>query len=124
MSSPDLSTQIKQILTEYTDDIKAGIEESAIIIGDEAVKKLKQISPEKTGKYKKGWTKSITNAPTFVKVVVYNRTASQLTHLLEFGHALSNGKRTKAIPHIKPTEAESVKRFEEEIKNVIRNGGK
>lgn len=46
----------------------------------------------------------------------------RLAHLLEYGHALRNGERTRAFPHIKKNEERAAERLEKEIKEVIRRG--
>lgn len=50
----------------------------------------------------------------------YNKKYYRLTHLLEFGHATRNGGRTKAIPHIRPTEDKYREKFVEELERKIR----
>ena len=56
---------------------------------------------------------------------MHNATDYQLTHLLEFGHAINGGtKRVKAIPHIEPAKENAVETFVQEVEKVIREAGK
>ena len=50
------------------------------------------------------------------------RKAGNLTHLLEFGHCLRNGGRTRAMPHITPAEEKGIEQLEKQIERSIRNG--
>lgn len=73
------------------------------------------------GSYAKGWTtKNGKKVKDMYSKVAYNKKYYRLTHLLEFGHATRNGKRTKAIPHIRPTEEKYKKEFVEELERKIR----
>lgn len=81
-------------------------------VGKEAAKKLRATSPvnekgKKSGLYAKGWTYEKGKKYRGKSVgVVRNKTAPQLTHLLEYGHPLvRNGKvvgNVDAIEHIRP----------------------
>ena len=43
--------------------------------------------------------------------------------LIQYGHATKNGGRTRAFPHIQNVEEEIKNKFEQKVKEVIRNGG-
>ena len=110
-----------KVLENYNDDISEVVEKVANKVGKEAVEELKNTSPKGTRKeYAKGWRlkKDKLGKNRYI-VKVHNKTDYQLTHLLEFGHATRNGRRTKAQPHIRPTEEKFSKKFEEEIKKEI-----
>ena len=93
-------------MADILDDVKKGAEEALnkgiASTSKESVQKLKNTSPKKSGKYAKGWAVKKDND----KTTVYNKTAYQLTHLLENGHVVRNKKgvygRTRPIKHIKP----------------------
>lgn len=111
----ELGKAIQSIVDEYSDEAQKVVEETLPKVGKDAVKELKKKSPKKTGKYAKGWKSKIESDRLGSKVVVYNKTSYQLTHLLEKGHANRGGGRTEGIPHIKPTEDKVV----EEALNMI-----
>lgn len=106
MSSLDLTAQINRILTEYGDEVRADLVESVEATSAEAVKKLKATSPKRSKKksYASGWKAEQENQRTGVAATIHNKNKPGLTHLLENGHALRNGGRAKAFPHIKPVE--------------------
>lgn len=68
--------------------------------------------------YNKGWTTSeVTKKNHKISVVVHNKTKYQLTHLLEKGHALVNGGRARAFPHIEPV---AEKAEDELLDNIMK----
>ena len=116
----DLSKQILKALESYSDDISEVVEEVSNKIGKEAVNEIQQTSPKKRGSYAKGWKlKKDKLGKGRYSVKIYNKTDYQLTHLIEFGHATRNGKRTKAIPHIRPVEKKYSEKYEKELKNKL-----
>ena len=119
---PEVFAQaVKDYLEIYVEDIGESVEETSNQIGKEAKDELKQTSPKKTGRYAKGWTiKKDKKKKNYYAIKIHNKTDYQLTHLLEFGHATRNGRRTKAIPHIRPVEEKYKKEFEERLKDKIR----
>ena len=114
---------VQNYLEIYVEDIGEIVEETSNAIGKEAKEELKQKSPQKTGKYAKGWAVGKDRKKkNYYVVKVHNKTDYQLTHLLEFGHATRNGSRTKAIPHIRPVEEKFKEKFEHDLKEKIRRG--
>lgn len=116
-----LASEIAKGLEEYNQSVTDGIKEAVEKVSKNAESRLKATSPKNRGKYAKGWTSvnSYEDRRTKRKTV-YNKRDYQLTHLLEKGHALRNGGRSKAIVHIKPVEEAMIEEFEKEIKGVIR----
>ena len=125
----ELQNVLKDYLENYVEDITEDVEEKTDTLTKEAVNELKQISPRGHGArktpYYKGWRrqKGRENKGKYT-VKIYNGTNYQLTHLLEFGHATRNGGRTRAIPHIRPTEEKYSKLYEKQITTVIRRRSK
>lgn len=67
--------------------------------------------------YSKGWRlKKDKLGKNRYSIKIHNKTDYQLTHLLEFGHATRNGKRTKAQVHIRPVEKKYSEKFEQRLK--------
>jgi len=108
--SDSVAVQMKELLDEYSKEVKDVTEREINNVAKDAVQKLRSTSPKQAGgkhpgRYARGWRVKKNGAD----VVVYNATDYQLTHLLEFGHAVVNrygdtGARARAIPHIAPVE--------------------
>lgn len=114
----ELGKAIQNIVEEYADEAREVVTKTLPKVGKDAVKELKARSPKKTGQYAKGWKSKIENDRLDSKVIVYNATRYQLTHLLEKGHANRGGGRTQGIPHIKPTEEKAI----DEAVKLIKEG--
>ncbi|WP_407926433.1 HK97 gp10 family phage protein [Aquibacillus kalidii] len=112
----DISKEIARALSQYTDEVKEGLEEAKKETAKETVTNLRNNSPKLTGDYAKGWkTKKNGTAQ-----VVHNKTDYQLTHLLENGHVKRGGGRVQAIPHIKPAEEEAIDNYVKKVEKVIK----
>ena len=112
-----LANQIANIMREYSNVTQHQVNDIAEQVAKRGALKLKTAGSFEnvTGDYRKGWRAKKVNG----KWVVHNATDYQLTHLLEKGHALANGGRAKAYPHIKPVEQELIEEFEREIREVL-----
>ena len=103
--SGSVSVQMKELLDTVNNDVKEATKRNIDAVSKEAVQKLKNTSPRKTGSYAKGWG---VKRQGEMDVIVYNRTDAPLTHLLENGHVIRNKKgtygRTSGIKHIAPVE--------------------
>ena len=118
MDSNQFVQEINRQLAMYANLVDEEIDEVARKVAEESVQKLKQTSPVgKTGKYAKGWKVKKQNGA----YIIHNATSYQLTHLLEHGHALRNGGRSKAMPHIKPVEEQAIKDFEKGLIKAVEN---
>ena len=119
-NTKSVSIQMKQILDEFSDKLNDVLKESANNTAEEAVDKLHNTSPSKTGDYAAGWAKKEVNG----EVVVYNATDYRLTHLLENGHVIRNKKgtygRAPAHKHIKPVETWANNEFQQKIEEGLR----
>lgn len=121
-----LQKELSKYLQQYADNIQEDVKNVTDDISKEAVKEIQVNSPKGSReKYAKGWTKQkgkVSKGKYNIKI--HNKTDYQLTHLLEFGHATRNGKRTIAQPHIRPVEEKYNKVYEEKITTAIRRRSK
>lgn len=113
----DFTAQLTGLMQQYSEDVQQGIESAVTAIGKEAVTRLRDASPERTGKYRRGWRVTVRETAGVVEATVSNR-RYQLTHLLENGHRTKNRRGfVAAQPHIADVQAwaeqEAVKRIAE-----------
>ena len=119
-------------VSQMADVIMEGLEEYAQLAAEDMKKAVKKAgagakkdiqagAPVKTGAYKKSWTaKTTKETANAMEIVVYSRNRYQLAHLLEFGHALRKGGRTRAFPHIAPAEERATQTLEREVEKALR----
>lgn len=123
----DIGKDIQDILNSFTDDVVQMANSKAEKTAKDAVKRLKATSPydeganPKKGHYRDNW-KAKKNPASVGSVVwtVYNDKTYRLTHLLENGHAMRNGGRVKAIPHIRPVEELAAEQYEKELTEALK----
>ena len=119
----DLTKTINSMLSDYSDDV---IEETKGVVDKvtkEARKIVRENAPAKTGKYKRSIkSKKVYESLTEKRNAIYSDGYSGLTHLLENGHAKTNGGRTRAFPHWKQGNDYIVEQLPKQLKKKI--GGK
>lgn len=121
ISLEEMATEIKAALEEYSEEVTEETKKVVKQVAKNAVTKLKQTSPKKTGVYAKGWTSKVAyESSEDIRIQVYNRKKPQLTSVLENGHAKQNGGRVAGIPHIRPVEQEVVGQLPKKIKVAIK----
>lgn len=110
----DVSLQIANLLSQYTQEVQEIVETAADEVTKEAVTTLKATSPKRKGKYAKSWVRKKTDN----SYVIHNK-RYYLTHLLENGHVKRGGGRVTGIKHIDPVEQQSVEAFEQKVREQI-----
>ncbi len=110
----DISQELANRLAAYTENVKECLEQSADEVTKEATEKLKATSPKNKKKYAKSWIRKKTPQG----YVIHNK-RYYLTHLLENGHAKRGGGRVAGIKHIGPVEEETVKVFEQKVREYL-----
>lgn len=117
----NLDSEIKKLLEEYSSEIKQGLQDEAIKVGNIATRRLKATSPHRTGAYAGDWrVKKQKGGAT-----VYNRKHYMLTHLLEKKHEIANqygsyGEWHPDHEHIKPVEEEAKQEYMKRIRRIIK----
>lgn len=128
MATIQASQLTKEIMDSLNDFKNATLESVRNAANDAAKDVLVELhnahpSPEKYGSwdaYNKDWAiLSQKTKPTSVNVTVYNRKHYRLTHLLEKGHAIWNGGRAAAFPHIAPAAEKAENVFMDKVKRGI-----
>ena len=115
VANESIEIQLARILNEYSEEVKEVMFEVAEEVANEGVKELKETSPKNRGKYHKGWGVEKETDGKGTAFIIRNKKYYNLTHLLEKGHALKNGGRTRAFPHIAPVEQKAIKAYEDKL---------
>ena len=119
----DLEGELSKILSDYADVTAEGMKKAVRKAGNSVRKEISETAPKKTGRYAKSWSvKTVKNSGHEIGVVVHSKNRYSLTHLLENGHALRNGGRARAFPHIAPAEEHALTQLETDIRKEIGNG--
>ena len=125
----DLTNEVTKTLKEFAGATDEIVEKAVTETSKKALKKLKNANPPGSGQYQswkdynKGWkiTQTKTDKRYNKKATIHNADKYNLAHLLEKGHALVSGGRTRAFPHIAPVEQEAEEELMENIKKGINN---
>lgn len=122
----ELDQRIADVLDKYRGLVREGVENEMEGAAAIAMRIVRDKSPVRSGKYKKGW-KLYRDKAKFKSqlqtLTVYNKTQYRLIHLLEFGHQTAKGTRTKAYPHVQPAEDAAEKALIVGTRRVIEEAG-
>ena len=113
-----LDSEIEKILKSSKLKVDKDLEKIKKKIARDAAKIVKENAP--VGKSNGGaYQSSITYKKNGDGYVVYSKGKGQLTHLLEFGHAIAGGTgTTTAFPHFSLGLEHALKQTEEELKKI------
>ena len=118
-----LSASIEKILAEYQDDV---VKDTGQLVKDFAKKGATAVRNEarshgwgENTDYDKGWTTRFESGRLSSQGIIYNSKVPGLPHLLENGHALRNGGRTRGVAHIAPVEDKISEEFYKAVKNSL-----
>ena len=116
----DLAREVMKGLDEYADVTTEQVKRAVRKAGNTVRKEIQQNAPKNTGDYAKSWAvKKVRESSHTLELVVHSKNRYQLTHLLEFGHCLRNGGRTRAMPHIAPAEEKGIEQLEKQIESLV-----
>ena len=119
-SIDDLTAEVMKGLSEYAEltdkAMKKAVRKTATAVKNE----ISANAPKKTERYQKSWTaKKVKENSHTLEMTVHSKDRYQLTHLLEKGHALRNGGRARAFPHIAPAEEHGAELLEDLIRKEL-----
>lgn len=121
----ELAAAISKELESYSESITETVKDSVDTVAKEVNEEIKShvTFKKRRGKYIKSFRvkKTFENKNKKVKTWYVANGEHRLSHLLEHGHALKNGGRAKAYPHIKYGAELAEKRMEELIEDGINN---
>ena len=123
--SDDLSRAVATVLEEYQESVIETVQRVTSEVAKEGLSKVKAASPvsgksPKSSAYKSGWTKKVVTNRMGASAIIYNGKYPGLVHLLEKGHALRNGGRSTAFPHVAPVEEWMNSELQKRIKEAIQ----
>lgn len=120
IASTELKDTIKEYLDSYDEEISSKVKKITKGIKDELVQDTKRDANELTGEYKANITATKTGESS--RHVTYTWHVKdpeyRLSHLLEKGHALRNGGRSKAFGFISKNEKKAIENFISRIEGV------
>lgn len=129
MSIPadDLAAAIQAELNAYSEEVTKGVKAAADQVAKEVNETIKEhvTFTERSGDYVKAFRTKKTYEDLNKKVNTWyvKDPEYRLTHLLENGHALPQGGRADAFPHIKYGQELAEKRMLELSEEAAKNAG-
>lgn len=123
----DLADEINKVMDAFVNATEETVEKAIKETSKTALNELRNAHPPGSGQYgpwdeyNKSWKvmQTKTDKRYHRKAVIHNEKKYRLTHLLEKGHALVNGGRTRAFTHIAPVAEKAEKDLLENIKKGI-----
>lgn len=127
MDVKNLAAAIETELGQYSEKVTVKIAEAVETVAAEVNAEIKAhvTFDQPTGKYVKAFRIKKFNPSRYEHTVVWHVAPPhyRLTHLLEHGHALRNGGRARAFPHIIYGEQLAEKRLAELAEQAVQDAG-
>lgn len=125
----NLDSTIEKILADYGEDAYKVLDSSVDRVAEEATRKLQAVNFKTGGEYSKSWVNDKEPTGRFAtKRIVHNEEHYRLTHLLEKGHVVRNGRsritgkaygNANAYPHIAPVEEWAKSELPKEVEREL-----
>ena len=116
----DLAKTVNGILDKFGQNAEKCLAQAVWDTAGDTVKELKKGGAYQGGEnYNKGWTRELTRKRLYAEAKIFNKNAPGLAHLLEFGHLMRNGRRTRAFPHIAPVNDRIPEMFEKNFADLV-----
>ncbi|WP_315523387.1 hypothetical protein [Pseudoramibacter alactolyticus] len=124
IKSAEFKTAINDMLKEYGDKCEDAMAEVTPGVANATRNKVKAgaqsvVGPHATGKYAAGWQAKIDKKNGGAGFKVYNARVPGLPHLIENGHALRNGGRTRPRKHIEPVNEWAQEEFVNRLRRKL-----
>ena len=121
VKAENIQNAIVEELKKYAELTEGELFEIAKGVAKEEVSELRRTSPRRSGGYANGWGYKINRKRKGFSIIVHNKKKPGLTHLLEKGHQIVQGKggRARAFPHIAPVEKEGNIIYQERVKRRL-----
>lgn len=118
-----LDVAIQKLLKDYEESVVKDTNQLVKDFGKKGAQAVQQSAKgqgwgENTG-YDKGWTNKYEEGRLSSASIIYNKDAPGLTHLLEKGHALRQGGRASAFPHVGPVEEKLSEEFYKAVRETL-----
>lgn len=127
MDVKNLAAAIEAELSQYSDLVTEMVAEAVETVSEEVNEEIKAhvTFDQPTGKYVKAFRIKKFNPSRYEHTYVWHVAPPhyRLTHLLEHGHALRNGGRSRAFPHIIFGEQLAEKRLSELTERAVQDAG-
>lgn len=125
ISIDKLAAEIADTLASYTGELAEEVKEAAEETTQELLIGTRKDAPKRTGKYRKAMAVNTISENKYErrKLWYVKDPHYRLQHLLERGHALRDGGRSKAFPHIEKNAEKAEKDFTERVERILKNGG-
>ena len=124
----EMADLINEYMSGYTKEITDGVKKATDTVGKEVSEEIKRniTFKEHSGKYVKAFRVKTVFEDRYNKRNTWHVVNGQyrLAHLLEKGHALRQGGRARAYPHIIYGEELAKRRMEQLSKEAIENAGR
>ena len=115
-----LESAIKKILKDYDKDLRLTEENVMRRVCQNGAAAVRGSAQEVIGgRYSRGWGSKVVTTRFGIEGVIYHKQTPGLPHLLEFGHAMPQGGRSRAKPHVQPVEQEIYRDFIDTTKRGI-----
>ncbi|MBV4423676.1 HK97 gp10 family phage protein [Clostridium tyrobutyricum] len=118
-----LANEMTDLIKQYTSDMSSKISMLVDETAEDVLDEVQALAPKRTGKYAQGFKISKKDDYYKTKRIVWNKKDYARVHLLEFGHALWQGGRSPAIPHLRPAYQKYGARLPDDIRKLIKSGG-
>lgn len=121
IKTSEINVTIQNELNGYSERVQEKLRNSIDDTSKKIRSEIKTSAPQRMGAYANSWrVKNTQNTFSHYENTVYSPKHYTRVHLLENGHALRQGGRAKAQPHVLPAQEKYSKEFEKEIIKIIQ----